>query len=246
MKPIEILFDIFSNQITVKNIAKETKIYNNRKEAAEDALKFNYDVCLYKDNPEDDIFIYKKTDDSSVLLKEKYVISDNAPIIEIFELIIELGFVFVKTHKKIRYIITPADFDSIPVRILLFGLISLFEYELREVIRREKIDWEKLLSKERLEKCKELYEFKKSRNEEIDLLDCTQLIDLMTIIKKSKTSFIKYFLIDKLKVIEEIFKEINLLRDELAHAQRITLESKRINEIINFIKGFFENLYNIK
>lgn len=236
MKPIEILLNIFSSQITVKNIAKLTKIYGSMKEAKRICIENNFDVSIFRNKEEKEILVYIKNNDDISTLKESQIISDSTPISEVLDIMIESGYAFIKEHRKITSIVTRADFFSIPVRIWLFGMISLFEYEMRELIRDKIKNWENYLSEERIKKAQRLFNEKKKRNEEIDLLDCTQLTDIGEILKKHKHIYninLSHFVNQKLS---SFFYSLNKLRDELAHSQMITIDLKQVKSLLDFIE----------
>lgn len=236
MKPIDILINIFSVQITVKNIAKPTIVYGSKEEAKRVCIENNYDVSIFRNKEGEEILVYLKSNDDISTLKESQIISDSTPISEVLDIMIEPGYAFIKEHRKISYIVTRADFDSIPVRIWLFGMISLFEYEMRDLIRKKIENWEKQLSENRLEKAKKLFNEKKKRNEEVDLLDCTQLTDIGEILSKNKDIYELNFPDYSKKKFDSIFHSLNKLRDELAHSQRITIDLRKIKSLLNFIE----------
>lgn len=236
MKPIDILINIFSSQITVKNIAKPTIVYGSKEEAQSVCIENNFDVSIFRNKAEEDILVYTKSNGEISTLRESQIISDSTPISEVLDLMIEPGYAFIKEHRKISHIVTRADFDSIPVRIWLFGMISLFEYEMRDLIRKKIENWEKQLAENRLEKAKKLYNEKKKRNEEVDLLDCTQLTDIGEILSKNKDICELNFPDYSKKKFDSIFYSLNKLRDELAHSQRITIDLRKIKSLLNFIE----------
>lgn len=236
MKPIEILLNIFSSQITVKNIAKPTKIYSSMKEAKRICIENNFDVSIFRNKEEEEILVYIKNNDDISTLKESQIISDSTPISEVLDIMIESGYAFIKEHRKITSIVTRADFFSIPVRIWLFGMISLFEYEMRDLIRKKVESWEKQLAANRLEKANKLFNEKKKRNEEVDLLDCTQLTDIGEILRKNKDICEITLPHYTKKKFDSIFRSLNKLRDELAHSQRITIDLKQVRSLLAFIE----------
>uniref|UniRef100_A0A7V2ZKG9 Swt1-like HEPN domain-containing protein n=1 Tax=Ignavibacterium album TaxID=591197 RepID=A0A7V2ZKG9_9BACT len=236
MKPIDVLINIFSSQITVKNIAKPTIVYGSKEEAKRICIENNYDVSIFRNKEEEEILVYLKSNDDISTLKESQIISDSTPISEVLDIMIEPGYAFIKEHRKISHIVTRADFDSIPVRIWLFGMISLFEYEMRDFIRKNIKNWENDLTKIRVQKAKNLFNEKKKRNEEVDLLDCTQLTDIGKILIKNKHICNKKFSHFSNQKLSSFFNSLNKLRDELAHSQRITIDLRKIKSLLNFIE----------
>ncbi len=170
-----ILEGIFTNQITVLNIAIPiTPLNLNLTKKL--CLKHNYDIHLVKEPKTENLQVYVKETDALRALNESEVISESTPLIDVIDLLCQKEHVFVKVKRNITHLVTRSDLDSIPVRIWLFGMISLFEIGLKEKIQQLGIVWKGKLSPERYELAEELYSLKKSRNEEINLLGCVHLI----------------------------------------------------------------------
>jgi hypothetical protein len=76
-------------------------------------------------------------------------------------------------------IVTRADLQKPPVRLILFGLITLFEMHLTYLVRHFYPDEGYLskLSKPRIRAAQELMSERKERNEDLDFIDCLQFGD---------------------------------------------------------------------
>jgi hypothetical protein len=119
-------------------------------------------------------------------------------------------------------IVTRGDLQKAPVRMWLFGLISLIEMQLLRIIREFfQIDsWQPLISPKRLEKAKSLLEERQRRNEGIDLADCIQFADKRDIVLKNDK--LRHLLEIKSKEEgKQLFENLENLRNDLAHAQDI-------------------------
>lgn len=231
----EILEDIFTNQINVLNIAVPT-IPLELDTAKEICIKNNFDIHLVHDSELEDLHVYSRESDTIRPLRDSEIISDSTPLLEVLEVLSEREHLFVKVKRKITHLVTRSDLDKIPVRIWLYGMISLFEIELKEKITQMDIKWEDRLTDERVEKAKVLYELKKSKNEEINLLGCIQLGDLGTIAFKSWENFKDCFPADLAKKsISSSFIKINNLRDALAHGQKLQMEWSAILSLVKLI-----------
>ena len=149
------------------------------------------------------------------------LLSDNTSIPEVLEVIIKFNRVFILSFGRVAGIITRGDLQKVPIRMWLFSLISLIEMQMLRIIRKRfpENSWDKLISPGRNEKAKKFFVDNKSKNEEIDLVDCLQFCDKYTIISKTQD------LLEKLQCDKNDFcallKELNNLRDDLAHAQDI-------------------------
>lgn len=130
------------------------------------------------------------------------------------------GRLFVLGRNGIENVVTAADLQKIPVRIMLFGVVSLLEMDILEWIRAEyqHEKWKEVLREERIKKAEELYEERRRINQEIDLADCLQLCDKADVlINNDKARSILHF--NSKNDAKEFFRELRKLRDNLAHAQ---------------------------
>lgn len=219
-----ILEEIFTNQITVMNIAVPTASLDLEK-AREICGSNNFNVHLIKEMTDEDLKVYSNSSGTSRPLCDSEVISESTPLLDVIDILCHKEQVFVKVKRNITHIVTRSDLDTIPVRIWLYGMISLFEIELKDRITQMGIDWEKKLSADRLDKAKELFQQKKLQNEEITLLGCTQLCDLATIVLKFWKQFEDLFPSNNSKKrIQSSFINMKLIRNALAHGQKLQLE----------------------
>ena len=81
--------------------------------------------------------------------------------------------------------------------------------------------WGNKISSPRREKVEKLFEKRKKKNEEIDLVDCLQFCDKYTIISKTEDILEKLQYGKKKKEFCTLLKELEELRNNLAHAQDI-------------------------
>jgi hypothetical protein len=235
-KPIYVLENIFTQLITVQSISNPTQ--EETKENAEQICRDkNYDVCLVKNSGNSNPQVYVNSDSEVKNLDKKKIISHSTPLIEALHLLLVHKWLFIEENQSITSIVTRADRDSIPVRIWLFGMISLMEKQIREKIQKQEIVWDELISKDRFLKAQELFQNKWNDNEEIDLLSCTQLIDLSSIIRKNRNKFFDVF--DQSisnTILENKFKKLEKLRNQLAHSNPIQMPWENILELMKIIK----------
>ncbi len=169
------------------------------------------------------------------------LVADSTPLIDVLPLLHEKPRVFVLKENRVEEIVTRADLQKAPVRMLIFGFISLLEMNLLELIREHYPgnSWQDLLSETRLEKARALFKGRRERNEEIDLADCLQLCDKRDLILKNDKLRISLGL-EPREAGEEQLRHIEDLRDKLAHAQDI-VQGSSWEEVITLI-GALENL----
>ena len=159
---------------------------------------------------------HRKVFDSSKVLNE----SD--PMLDTLEALKDSRWVFIKFLGNPSGIVTRGDLQKAPMRMWLFGLISLFEMQLRRRIREQypKGEWFEYLSEGRQDKARKLFAERKERKEEIDLVECIYLTDKATVFYKSNC--LKEILgIQSRKEWESYMKKLSDLRNKLAHANPI-------------------------
>ncbi|MGY8769208.1 MAG: hypothetical protein ACKVH8_12385 [Pirellulales bacterium] len=129
---------------------------------------------------------------------------------------------FVEVFGKVGGIITRTDLSKPPVRMWLFGMITIIEMGLLKLIEEEMPNgaWMETLSPSRLEKAKELQGMRVARSQQLDLLDCLQFADKGTIIAKAKKLRDRFEFPSRRKA-EDLFKDLESLRNGLAHSNDI-------------------------
>ena len=155
-------------------------------------------------------------------IDEQFLLDDWSPMLVALELLARFPHVFVVVMGEICGIIVKGDLQKAPVRMWLFGVLSLLEMQFLRLIRTAypQDTWKGLISENRLAKVEILLQERKHRNEAIDLADCLQFADKRTIVLKSESLRHALGFPSKDKG-EELLKALEHLRDELAHAQDI-------------------------
>lgn len=153
--------------------------------------------------------------------EERLLLDESSPILGALELLAGSPRVFVLVMGQVGAIVTKGDLQKAPVRMWLFGIVSLIEMQFLRLIRAAypQESWKNLISKERLKKAQRLLEDRRRRNEAIDLADCLQFADKRTIILKNAE--LRNALDSTRNAAKSILEELERLRDELAHAQDI-------------------------
>ena len=150
------------------------------------------------------------------------VLNESDPMLDTLEALKDSRWVFIKFLGNPSGIVTRGDLQKAPMRMWLFGLISLFEMHLKRRIREHypSDEWSGHLSEGRRDKALQLFSERKKGKEEIDLIECLYLTDMATIV--FKTERLKSSLNMKSKTEWERFaREITDLRNKLAHANPI-------------------------
>ena len=150
------------------------------------------------------------------------VIMDNASLTEVVRGLKDCHRLFVTVFGTVAGIVTRSDLQKPPMRMWLFGMITLIEMRVTTMIQRaaSEDDWKASLSPGRLQKAEALLAERSRRNQSLGLLDCLQFSDKCQVIAKSerlrsRTRF------DSRRQIEQTAKQLEKLRNSLAHAQDI-------------------------
>jgi len=129
---------------------------------------------------------------------------------------------FVNLLGQVGGIVTKTDLQKPPVRMWLFGMITIIEMGLTRLIQATYPhgEWTQYLSDGRLQKAAALLEERRRRNHDLDLLDCLQFSDRGQIVLRN----------EELRNLagfrsrsrgEQTVKELEALRNNLAHSQDI-------------------------
>jgi len=130
--------------------------------------------------------------------------------------------IFVTVMGQVWGIVTRGDLQKAPIRMWLFAVLSLVEMQFLRLIRASfpRDSWKSLISPKRVKAAQRLFHERQGRNEAIGLADCLQFADKRTII--SKTHDLRSALgFRSCKKAEKALKELEDLRNDLAHAQDI-------------------------
>ena len=150
------------------------------------------------------------------------VLPDSEPLLSAIAALGKRRHVFITVLGQVGGIVTRGDLQKAPVRLWLFGLVSLLEMQMLRIVRERYPDdaWEAAVSRERLSGARRLFEERRRRNEASDLSDCLQLGDKGTILMKDPELF-AFSGFSSRRALETFFKEVGLLRNALAHANDI-------------------------
>ena len=147
---------------------------------------------------------------------------DSEPLLAAFAALRERRHVFINVLGHVGGIVTLGDLQKAPVRLWLFGLLSLLEMQMLRVVRERypSDSWTALLTEERAAGARRVFDERRRRNEENDLSDCLQLGDKASILMKDPALFALSGFASK-RALEIFFNDVNLLRNALAHANDI-------------------------
>ena len=222
---------LFARTITLRDIAEPLVSFDHGQSAAEVRAfmeQREYDVVGVRENGV--VTGYARRDeltDGTVgahrqdFAREE-VLPDSEPLLAAFESLRERRHVFINVLGHVGGIVARGDLQKAPVRLWLFGLLSLLEMQMLRVVReRYPADsWMPMLTEERAAGARRVFEERRRRHEENELCDCLQLGDKASILMKDPALFALTGFESK-RALEMFFNEVNLLRNALAHANDI-------------------------
>ncbi len=129
---------------------------------------------------------------------------------------------FVRVLGAVGGIITMSDLQKPPVRMWLFGMITLLELRTSRLIELKcpGDSWKQYLSESRLQKAEALLEERKRRNQNLELIDCLQISDKGQIIARNE-EIRQLTRMQSRRQTEQVIKMLESLRNNLAHSQDI-------------------------
>ena len=147
------------------------------------------------------------------------LVSSYSPIYQSLQRLCERKRLFVLGRKGVEGIVTVADLQKQPVRLMLFAAVSLLEMAMLAKIRLSFTDgrWFTMLKSERADAALSLHTKRLNKGQDIDLADCLQLCDKATILLKN-SDLGAWGFASKSKA-NHFFGRVQTLRDNLAHAQ---------------------------
>lgn len=249
------LKNIFENQLTVSHIS-ENLISRDGTEPSACVKKYmkekDFDVVGLKENGT--VVGYIKYDElgndddacrkHNQLFSLDELVADSTPLLEIVKLLKNQPRYFILTGNEVVAIVMRGDLQKTPVRMLLFGLVTLLEMNLLRTILYyyPESSWKRELKNERLEKASKLFEERKKRNENIGLADCLELSDKFDLIIKRSCMHKKLeFSKTKLKDLKE---SIGKQRNILAHGHDLVSGSswEEVIESLTHLDHLLESL----
>ncbi len=150
------------------------------------------------------------------------LIEDAAPLLEALEPMCQSPRLFVRALDTVAGIVTRGDFQKAPVRLWLFGLISLLEMQMLRLIREAYPgeSWTELVARGSCARAQNLLRKRKHYNVNIDLADCLQFADRRTILVNDDR-FLDALGLGGRSEAETFLDTLQQLRNDLAHGQDI-------------------------
>ena len=150
------------------------------------------------------------------------VLAADASLTDVIAVLTRHDHCFVAHLGHVVAFIGRDEMQSPVVRMWLFGIITLIEMDLGEHIRTRwpNDSWQQELSPSRLERAKTLMEERRRRGQHPEMLDCLQLSDKARVMT-SDLGELDMLGFQTRGAAKRVFKELESLRNNLAHAQDI-------------------------
>ena len=150
------------------------------------------------------------------------VISGDATLSDVIHVLTRHNYCFVSMLDEVVGVICRDDMNKPMVRMWLFGLITIIETRIVQMIQKKYPDdaWQSAISKERLLKAKQMQAERQRRNQHCGLIDCLQLSDKARIAIEHP-QILEFFGFDSKRSGKQAIKNLESLRNNLAHAQDI-------------------------
>ncbi|WP_375090976.1 hypothetical protein ACDZ29_12880 [Peribacillus sp. RS7] len=237
---------LYEENITVKSIAQELEFCHTNDLALDirKALeKKNFDILAVQDQGEIIGYIEREElGEGSISeylrnFSPREMVSDSTPLIQLLHIFKNKTRVFVLENNSIKKLITHADLQKPPIRMLIFGYITLLEMRMSDIIMDRFGDgsWHPMISEDRLEKATELYRRRIDKNEDINLIECLQISDKFDIIHKDEELKCFFQIPSKSKGKKDA-NAIRKLRDKISHANELGLDMSWM-EIIEVVES---------
>jgi hypothetical protein len=184
---------------------------------------------------------YERKNDRIQEIKVNNLISWGSSVSNCLRLFHGNEFFFVNRENTIVGFVNHADLDKVPVRLLFYVLLSKLETVLMNVITSvyKSDSWSNLLSHERIDKIRQIFEAKKKQGLEVDLVSCLNLSDMLTVVQTS-TTLLKILDFESRSECEKICGGLDLLRNAIMHIVSPTLLAEGTEKLLERLEKLLE------
>ena len=150
------------------------------------------------------------------------IVDGNDPITDVIHVLTRHSHCFVSLLGDISGVIDRNAINNPVARMWLFGIVTMVEMRLAQLIEDNYPEnaWQEFLSQGRLLKAKDIQSERQRRNLHCELLECLQLPDKAQILMNHQPTLDALGFGSK-KTAKQVAKELESLRNHLAHAQDI-------------------------
>src|SRR3972149_4353113 len=208
-------------------------------------IQRDFDVAGVQSRQEGAVLGFVARDDLESGLVEEHLkpltadqlISDSTPLPSVLAFLKDKERAFVLIGPQVRGVVTQADLNKPPVRVYLFGLISLLEMHLAFWIRAAYGDesWQRVLKNPRLDAAKKVQADRQTRNQDASLLDCLQFCDKRDLVVASDDLRNQLNLKSRNEA-RSLLKRAEHLRNNLAHSQHDIVKGSSWKKTIQLVE----------
>jgi len=154
------------------------------------------------------------------------VLAYTANLDSLFEPLSGHEIIFISVLGEITCAVTRDDLEKPPMRMWLFGIITLLEMNVTWAVQEIYPDnrWVDMISSSRLEKAQELQAERQRRKQNAGLLSCLQFSDKLEILGKEEINR-EFMNLKSRREARDLTKSLESLRNNLAHAQPVIGDS---------------------
>jgi len=163
------------------------------------------------------------------------LITDSMPIAEAGSLIARKRRAFVLERNTVTSIVTRADLQKGPVRMMIFGVITVLEMHLTDVLRREwpGDEWSKCdsFTPKQVKAIKDRFQQATKRNDGTDIFGCMDLY-AKSLLACETDSLADALQKDGPEDLESDLAEIRRLRNAVAHGKSLVTSNRSWNKVL--------------
>jgi len=156
------------------------------------------------------------------IIEDAMIVSESSTFADVVLKLADSAMLFVRSMGAIGGIVTRSDLQKPPVRMWLFGMITLLEMRTTRLIQLKcpGDSWKQYMSEGRLQKAVALLEERRRRNQNLELIDCLQISDKGQIIARNE-EIRRLTMFQSRRQVEQTLQMLESLRNNLAHSQDI-------------------------
>jgi hypothetical protein len=174
--------------------------------------------------------------DHMTALAAEHLICDTTPLPTVLSVLLAKKYLFVLVGPDVKGIVTRTDLNKPPLRIYLFGIISLLEMHLTFWVKTEYTDdtWQTTISPVRVKGAQKVQQDREVEGQKVDLIECLQLCDKRDLLLKREAVCADLGLVPKSQARKRLVKA-ETLRNRLAHAQQDLVQGSSWEELIDLV-----------
>jgi len=152
------------------------------------------------------------------------VITGDSSLSDVVHVLTRHDYCFISLLGEVTGVICRDDINKPMVRMWLFGLITIIEMRVMQMIQSgyPGDSWQSAISEDRLEKAKVMQQERSRRNQHCSLIDCLQLSDKARVAIE-QPQILAALGFDSKRTAKRVIKSLESLRNNLSHLQDIVM-----------------------